>query len=94
VNMFPSQIEKKLMEINGVGNNFLIILSREGFSDVLTIKVEHAKSYDGSLSALKKTVTEELKSDILITPKIDIVAPNSLPQTEGKAIRVIDERKD
>ena len=40
VNIFPIQIEKKLMEIPGVGNNFVIILEREGYDDHMTVKVE------------------------------------------------------
>jgi phenylacetate-CoA ligase len=37
---------------------------------------------------------EELRSDILITPKVDLLEPDSLPKSEGKAVRVIDNRKD
>ena len=46
------------------------------------------------LEQLRKRIVEELKSDILITPKVDLVTPESLPQSEGKAKRVIDNRKD
>ncbi|HQB14031.1 MAG TPA: phenylacetate--CoA ligase, partial [Syntrophales bacterium] len=98
VNIFPIQIEKKLMEIPGVGKNFLIILDREGFNDHMTVKVEVERQFfDGDLKhleQLRKRIVEELKSDILITPKVDLVTPESLPQSEGKAKRVIDNRKD
>ncbi|MDD5532881.1 MAG: hypothetical protein PHC52_08805 [Syntrophales bacterium] len=39
-------------------------------------------------------MTEDLRSDILITPQVELMAPNSLPKTEGKAVRVVDNRKD
>ncbi len=98
VNIFPIQVEKKLMEIPGVGTDYVIILDREGFNDIMTVKVEVQKEFfDGDLlhlEALQKKITEALKSDILITPKVDLVAPGSLPKTEGKAIRVIDNRKE
>jgi len=98
VNIFPIQIEKKLMGIPGVGKNFLIILDREGYNDHMTIKVEVERQFfDGDLKhleGLRKRIVEELKSDILITPKVDLVTPESLPQSEGKAKRVIDNRKD
>jgi phenylacetate-CoA ligase len=98
VNIFPIQIEKKLMGINGVGKNFLIILDREGYNDLMTVKVEVEKPFfDGELKQLeqlRRQIVEELKSDILITPKVDLVSPGSLPNTEGKAVRVIDNRKD
>ncbi|MCX7635429.1 MAG: phenylacetate--CoA ligase [Syntrophales bacterium] len=98
VNIFPIQIEKKLMEIPGVGKNFLIILEREGFSDAMTVKVEVEKQFfDGELrhlEALRRRIVEELKSDILITPKVDLVGPDTRPQSEGKAKRVIDNRQE
>ena len=98
VNIFPIQIEKKLMGINGVGKNFLIILEREGYNDLMTVKVEVEKPFfDGDLKQLeqlRRQITEELKSDILITPKVNLVEPGSIPSTEGKAVRVIDNRKD
>jgi len=98
VNIFPIQIEKKLMEIPGVGKNFLIILDREGYNDHMTIKVEVERQFfDGDLKhleGLRKRIVEELKSDILITPKVDLVTPESLPQSEGKAKRVVDNRKE
>jgi len=98
VNIFPIQIEKKLMDVPEVGTNFLIILEREGFNDDMIIKVEVQRDFfSGNLQQLenlRRRITEELKSDILITPKVELVEPNSLPKTEGKAVRVIDNRKD
>ena len=98
VNIFPIQIEKKLMEIPGVGTNFLILLDREGYDDYMNVKVEVKREFFTGdlkqLEGLRRRIVEELKSDILITPTVDLVAPDSLPKTEGKAVRVIDNRKD
>jgi phenylacetate-CoA ligase len=98
VNIFPIQIEKKLMEIPGVGTNFVIILDREEYNDSMTVKVEVQKEFFGGdlkqLEDLRRRIGEELKSDILITPRVDLVEPDSLPKSEGKAKRVIDNRKD
>ena len=98
VNIFPIQIEKKLMDIPGVGTNFQIILERKGFNDEMIVKVEVASEFfDGDLlklQHLQRRITDELKGDILITPKVELVEPGSLPKTEGKAVRVIDNRKD
>jgi len=98
VNIFPIQIEKKLMEIAGVGNNFQIILERKGYNDHMIVRVEVAREFFSGdlkqLEVLRKTITEELRSDILITPRVDLVEPNTLPKTEGKAVRVIDNRTD
>jgi phenylacetate-CoA ligase len=98
VNIFPIQIEKKLMEIPGVGDNFVIILEREGYDDYMTVKVEvQNEVFTGDLRPLenlRKRVIDELKADILITPRVKLVEPGSIPATEGKAIRVIDNRKE
>ena len=98
VNIFPIQIEKKLMDIPGVGTNFLIILEREGFNDLMIIRVEVGREFFSGdlkqLEALRRRIVEELKSDILITPKVELVEPGALPKSEGKAVRVIDNRED
>jgi phenylacetate-CoA ligase len=98
VNIFPIQIEKKLMEIPGVGTNFVIILDRVDFNDSMTVKVEVQKEFFAGdlrqLEVLRRRVVEELKSDILITPRVDLVEQDSLPKSDGKAKRVIDNRKD
>ena len=98
VNIFPIQIEKRIMEIPGVGTNFVIILDRVDYSDQMTVKVEVQRNFFGGnlqqLETLRRRIVEELKTDILLTPKVDLVEPDSLPKSEGKAVRVIDNRKD
>lgn len=97
VNVFPIQIEKKLMEIPGVGTNYLIILDQADYTDQMTVKVEVQQAFFrgdlGQLEALRRRIVEELRSEILITPKVDLVEPDSLPKSEGKAVRVIDNRQ-
>ena len=46
------------------------------------------------LENLRHRIVEELKSDILITPKVELVEPGSLPRSEGKAVRVVDNREE
>jgi phenylacetate-CoA ligase len=86
------------MEIPGIGTNFVIILDREDYNDLMTVKVEVQKEFFGGnlqqLEDLRRRIVEELRSDILITPRVDLVEPDSLPKSEGKAKRVIDNRKD
>ncbi|MDO9527996.1 MAG: phenylacetate--CoA ligase [Syntrophales bacterium] len=97
VNIFPIQIDRKLMEIPGVGTDFQIILEREGLNDNMIVRVEVQKEFfSGNLKQLENLrykIVEELKSEILITPRVELVEPGSLPKTEGKAIRVIDNRE-
>ena len=97
VNVFPSQIETVLMRIPEVGNNYQILLDREGSLDRMHVKVElYSKMFDGDLKALKqlnKKIVEEMRALITINPKVEFLEPGSLPPSEGKAVRVIDKRE-
>lgn len=97
VNMYPVQIEKTLMSIPEVGSNFLIVLDTKQYNDHMTVKVEVSDAvFKGDLrelEGLRRHIIEGLRSEILITPAVELVEPNSLPKSEGKAVRVIDNRK-
>lgn len=96
VNIYPMQIEKVLMDIYEVGHNYLIELDRADYLDIIRVKVEvRSDIFHGridELENLKRTVAEQLRSEILITPRVVLVEPNSLPAGEGKAVRVKDLR--
>jgi phenylacetate-CoA ligase len=93
VNIYPQQIERILMAQKGVGRNYLITL--QGY-DEMTVKVELAEAgFDGQvehLLDLQNQVAEKLRAEILIKPRVQFLPPGSLPVSEGKAKRVIDER--
>lgn len=93
VNIYPQQIERVLMGITELGRNYLIHL--RGL-DEMVVKVELAPaSFDGHverLARLQQRIGERLRADILVKPRVELVAPGSLPVSEGKAKRVIDER--
>ena len=97
VNVFPSQIETVLMNVPDVGNNYQIILDREKNLDRLSVKVELGSNYlldnEAELKRLQSKISTELIALITVTPKIELVAPGSLPASMGKAVRVIDNRK-
>ena len=94
VNIYPQQIEHVLMAQKGVGRNYLITLS--GYDEMI-VKVELAEAgFDGQVEHLVKFQTqlaEKLRAEILIKPQVQFFPPGSLPVSEGKAQRVIDERK-
>jgi phenylacetate-CoA ligase len=96
VNIFPMQIEKVLMAMPEVGTHYLVELTRKDFNDVMLVKVEVQQNFFQEdlryLKQLQKRITTALKSELLVTPLVELVEPNSLPRTEGKAKRVIDER--
>jgi len=95
-NVFPSQIETIIMQYPEVGTNYQIHLSNKGALDKMTVKVEiYSKLFKGEISQLDnlmKKLSEDIKATIIIKPEIELHEPGSLPVTQGKAIRVIDER--
>ncbi len=96
INVFPSQIEEVIMAIPEVGNNYLILIEKEGALDKLTIKVEVGPGVfaDDSrlLNALRDKIRERLKTSISLNPRVELHEPGMLPVSEGKAVRVADER--
>jgi len=96
VNVFPSQIEEKIMKIPEVATNYQIYVDKKGSLDRLTVKVEiYPKMFLGEaskLEALRARIKEDLRSSIIINPVIELHEPGSLPVSEGKAQRVVDER--
>ncbi|MCU0666543.1 MAG: phenylacetate--CoA ligase [Candidatus Omnitrophica bacterium] len=96
VNMYPSQIEEIIMRIPEVGNNYQIHLEKEGTLDKLIVKVEiYSKLFTGDvaqLDTIKEKIKNELRASIIISPVIELHEPGVLPEFEGKAKRVVDNR--
>ena len=96
VNVFPVQVERVLMNIPEVGNNYVIVLTRENNIDDMVVRVEVTDSVFvedmRELERVRKRIARDLKSELLITPKVELVEPNSLPRSDGKAVRFIDQR--
>jgi phenylacetate-CoA ligase len=96
VNVFPSQIEEVIMAIKEVGNNYLMVIEKEGALDRLTVKTEVGPDIfmDDSrpLNALKERIRSTLQAMISISPRVELHEPGALPVSEGKAVRVQDTR--
>ena len=96
VNVFPSQIEEVIMGMKEVGNNYLILVEKDGALDRLTVKTEVGPDVfmDDSrpLHALTEKIRETLQASISISPKVELNENGSLPVSEGKAVRVKDTR--
>jgi phenylacetate-CoA ligase len=96
VNVFPMQIEKILVQFPGLGSNYLITLDSENDNDIMTVEVEldglNTDNYP-ELENMRKDITRQLKDEILLTPRVKLVKKGSLPQSEGKAVRVKDLRE-
>lgn len=97
VNVFPSEVERIIMDLPEVARNYQIVLERENSLDIMRVRVEIKKKvFDGSLEHLKKLedkIKNKLKADLMVTPKVELLEPGTLPRTTGKSQRVIDKRK-
>ena len=97
VNIFPMQVEKILLQFPSLGSNYLITLDTINNQDEMIVEVELSDlSTDNyiELEKIRKDITRQLKDEILVTPKVKLVKKGSLPQSEGKAIRVKDLRNN
>ncbi|MEJ5300582.1 MAG: phenylacetate--CoA ligase [Thermodesulforhabdaceae bacterium] len=96
VNIFPIQIEQVLMAIPEVGTNYRIVLKREKNVDEMIVQVEVTDKVFvedmRELNRLRSKIQHELRSELLVTPNVELVEPNGLPRQEGKAVRLIDLR--
>lgn len=95
VNVFPMQIEKTLMQYPQLGSNYLITLETKDNQDEMIVEAELNDLCTDNyiqLESLRKEITRLLKDEILLTPKLKLVKKGSLPQSEGKAVRVKDLR--
>lgn len=95
VNIFPMQIEKILVQFPELGSNYLITLETLHNQDEIIVEVElNELSTDNyiELENTRKEIVRRLKDEVLVTPKVKLVKKGSLPQSEGKAVRVKDLR--
>ena len=96
-NIFPMQIEGVLMKIPEVGSDYLITIETINDNDELIVEVEVKRDwFSGDIQKLDKItslITHQIRDEVLVKPIIKLVEPGSLPQSEGKAVRVIDKRR-
>lgn len=97
VNVFPSQIEEILMQIEGTEPHYMIVVDRKDYLDVMEVHVEvNEKLFSDEmkkLQELERKIKEEIQSNLGISVEVKLVEPRTLERFEGKAKRVIDKRK-
>ena len=98
-NIFPSQIEALLFEIEGVEPHFQIILNREEGLDVIELRVEvtsNVFAFDEirKVQKFQERIHQHLITSLGLHAKITLIEPKSLGRTSGKKVkRVLDQRK-
>ncbi len=96
VNVFPSQIESVLVNIEGLAPHYQIILYKKGFLDDIEVRVEISEGAFTDkyrdLELIEQKLKQQLYKVLSLNPKVRLVEPHSIERTEGKAKRVIDMR--
>jgi phenylacetate-CoA ligase len=84
VNVFPSEIERVLLGVDGLEPHYQLVVERPRHLDELTVQVE------GAVDAAP--VREQLERALGLSARVEVVDPGSIPRSEGKALRVLDRR--
>jgi phenylacetate-CoA ligase len=94
VNVFPTQIEEQLMATEGLGPHFQIELTHEGRMDAMTVHVEAAEGPMGSdaLTAAGEALKRRIKERVGVTVEIAAHGSGGVPRSQGKAVRIVDNR--
>jgi phenylacetate-CoA ligase len=97
VNVFPSQVEAALLAVEGTLPHYQIVLTREKNLDQMQVRVEVSAELFGDqvkgLEALRKRISDAISSGLGIRADVRLVEPHTIPRSEGKAKRVIDQRQ-
>lgn len=96
INVFPGQVEYVLVKFPEVSPHFMIVIDRVGELDSMMIQVELADMASDKLDdyyKLKSKIEHELKSVLNLHAEVELVAPGTIPRSEGKAKRVTDNRR-
>ena len=96
VNVFPSQVESLLLEIEEVEPQYQMVVRKKGYLDQLTVQVEgKAEVYQGGPEKCKEIegkIASHIKGMMGIGIVVELVQPKTIARSEGKAVRVVDER--
>lgn len=95
--VFPSQIEKALLKIEDLEPHYQIVVTRPQHLDELEVQVETSEKFFSDevkhVEEVKKMIEDRIHSEIGLRVTVTLVEPQSLPRSEGKAVRVIDKRE-
>jgi phenylacetate-CoA ligase len=98
VNVFPSQIESVLLQVDGLTPHYQLVIDRSySFLDELDVLVEVSAELFGQtehLQLLERRLSYDIQSTLGITCKVQLVGPQQIQRSEGKAVRVVDKRQN
>ena len=92
VNVFPTQIEEKLLEATSLSAHYQIILTREGRMDQMEVKVEQRIGAGDEAHLAGRDLAHRIKQTIGISARVTVLPPEGIERSQGKARRVVDHR--
>lgn len=100
VNVFPSEIEHFLLQVKGIVPHYQLHLMRKGSMQQVELQVEVDEAFYGSVGenlkhekcvTLSKQIRAIMKNNCLVSVDVRVNKPNSIPRSEGKAVRVVEQ---
>jgi len=96
-NVFPIQVERVLMRFAELGQDYLIVLDSLDGNDEMHLEVElRPEAFNDDFNALEKLrrrIATAVRDEVMVTPQVKLLEPGKLPKSEGKAVRVRDQRR-
>lgn len=101
VNVFPSEIERVLLQVKELAPHYQVYLKKDGYMDTVELRIELSEEAfaqcEGNpehvkVMELKQRIQAQIKDECLVTIDISLLSPKSIPRSEGKAVRVVDQR--
>jgi phenylacetate-CoA ligase len=93
VNLFPTQVEELLLRVDGLSPHYQLVLTRPHQLDELTVRVEARPGYDAhERGAQADRLAALIKDNAGVTAACDVVEPETIERSQGKAQRVLDLR--
>ncbi|MBT9385404.1 phenylacetate--CoA ligase [Pseudooceanicola sp. CBS1P-1] len=94
VNVFPTQVEEQILKVAGLAAHFQIELTRAGRMDAMVIHAEATPAHcsEEARQASARALAHHVKSVIGVSARIEVRDPGAVPRSEGKAMRVLDNR--
>ncbi len=97
VNVFPSQVEHALLQVEGIVPQYQIVVERHGTLDSMQVQVELSPEFMSDtvrdMEALEQKIVNSIAAHALVHASVKLCQPGTIPRSEGKAKRVIDNRK-
>jgi phenylacetate-CoA ligase len=94
VNVFPTQIEERVLQQRGLSPHYQLRVGRQGNLDLLTVLVERDPATAAAdCEAIASALRRDIKDRVGVSTVIEVHEPGGIPRSSGKAVRVIDERR-